>query len=155
MIKIWKRVGESNVEVCEDGRCRRKGVEFVPGVDSGGYRQVRIGKKVSLHRLIAGQFIPNPEMKRCVDHVDGDILNNAVSNLRWATHTENGRNRGLYTKASSLPRGVYAHGKKFKAMIRYEGKNHYLGVYETIEEASDVYEVTAEELFGEFFRPLG
>ena len=155
MTEIWKRVGESNVEVCDDGRVRRKGVEWIPGVNGHGYRQMWIGKMIFLHRLIAGQFIPNPELKRCVDHIDGDILNNSVSNLRWATVTENSRNSKLHKKASSFPRGVVAHGKKFRAQISYEGKSHNLGSYDTSEEASEIYEITAEELFGEFYRPLG
>lgn len=42
-----------------------------------------------VHRLVAYAFIPNPENKRTIDHIDGDKLNNHVSNLRWATHAEN------------------------------------------------------------------
>lgn len=46
-------------------------------------------KLFKLHRLVANYFIPNPENKPLVNHIDGNILNNDVSNLEWVTHSEN------------------------------------------------------------------
>ena len=45
--------------------------------------------KFPLHRLIATHFIPNPENKRTVNHIDGNKLNNTINNLEWATDSEN------------------------------------------------------------------
>lgn len=45
--------------------------------------------KVTVHRLLAETFIPNPENKPCVDHKDGNRQNNSLSNLRWATFSDN------------------------------------------------------------------
>ena len=45
--------------------------------------------KVTVHRLLAEAFIPNPENKPCIDHKDGDRQNNSLTNLRWATYSEN------------------------------------------------------------------
>jgi hypothetical protein len=149
----WRIVPDSNVEVSNDGRVRRDGVEFVPYIAKRGYHTITMNdKNIKLHRLIAIAFIPNPEAKRCVDHADGDPLNNCVSNLRWATEAENSRNCKARKKVSDLPRGVYKSGKRFAAQIRYESISYHLGTYATAEEASEVYEVTAEELFGEFYR---
>ena len=45
-----------------------------------------------LHRLLAEAFIPNPENKPTVDHIDRNPSNNDLSNLRWATHYEQHQN---------------------------------------------------------------
>ena len=45
--------------------------------------------KVALHRLLALQYLPNPENKRTVNHIDGNKLNNSLLNLEWATDSEN------------------------------------------------------------------
>ena len=43
----------------------------------------------TIHKAVAELFIPNPENKQCVDHIDTNIENNRVDNLRWVTHKEN------------------------------------------------------------------
>ena len=55
-----------------------------------GYKQVTIGKKHHrIHRILAMTFIPNPENKSDVNHIDGDKLNNSLDNLEWSTRKEN------------------------------------------------------------------
>ena len=63
-------------------------------VGANGYYHVDIqefgkARKVALHRLLALQYLPNPENKRTVNHIDGNKLNNSLSNLEWATDQEN------------------------------------------------------------------
>ena len=68
-----------------------------PSLDGGCYKvDLYIdgkGKKHLVHRIVACEFIENLEDKPVVDHCDGNKTNNCVSNLRWATKSENGMNR--------------------------------------------------------------
>lgn len=61
--------------------------------DGQGYLMVGIdGVLKKVHRLVAEAFIPNPEGKKDVDHIDTNRQNNCVCNLRWATRKENCNN---------------------------------------------------------------
>lgn len=42
-----------------------------------------------IHRLVAQTFIPNPDNKPCVNHIDGNKENNIISNLEWCSYSEN------------------------------------------------------------------
>ena len=69
----------------------------------GKYRYVQIqGKWRAVHRLVAETFIPNPDGKPTVDHIDRDTTNNSLSNLRWATHSEQRENSSQVLEAMDL-----------------------------------------------------
>ena len=117
-----------------------------------GYLIVNLFKKgkrklFSIHRLIGIHFIPNPENKPNIDHIDGDKLNNSISNLRWVSHQENNlntKNRGKYKRGVSFIKDV----KKFRAQIQINGKRIYLGEYETEDEAAESYRLKFIEAHG-------
>lgn len=57
-----------------------------------GYYTVFVeGKNRTLHRLLAMTFIPNPDNLPCINHKDGNKLNNELSNLEWCNHSHNNK----------------------------------------------------------------
>lgn len=94
---------------------------------------------------MTGEF-PRDEM----DHEDRDRANNAWSNLRFATKSQNCANRPQQSRAGSLPRGVARRRKKFVAVIRVRAVTHYLGIFNTPEEAHAAYVERSLKEFGSF-----
>lgn len=134
--EIWKRVeGFEDYEVSNMGRLRsykKGGVRILKqSPNKKGYPSVKlcnpgIEQPLRVHRLVAQAFIPNPENKPQVNHIDGDKTNNTVYNLEWATNTENIQHAismGLNTPPKNTPRwGKDNHRSKPVHMIDRNGK---------------------------------
>ena len=95
----WKPVSDYPYEVSNTGKVRRAGSAepLKPRPNNKGYLQVQLyrsgkPKDMFIHRLVALAFIPNPENKPEVDHLDRVKTHNCSSNLRWATRAENNQN---------------------------------------------------------------
>lgn len=97
----WKQIdGFENYYISNYGRVWSKSHNQIlaPSYITG-YKRVHLwskaeGKNIGrlIHRLVAEAFIPNPEEKPFIDHIDGDRTNNYVENLRWCTRKENNNN---------------------------------------------------------------
>lgn len=130
-------------------------------------RGVRIGKPVGLslgkngyytfcfkrknhyyHRVkfyLAYGYMPD-----YIDHVDGNPLNNILSNIREATNQQNMRNSAKKSSAKSLYKGVSPKRTKWRAYIAVDKKQIHLGVFDTEIEAACAYNEKAVVLFGIF-----
>lgn len=130
MMKPWDRNGYLSVNLYKDGVVTTR----------------------KIHRLVARAFVPNPENKPCVDHIDRDRQNNVVTNLRYATKSENQWNRGSIAGSSSRYVGVFweARRQKWKAQIQIDGKSKYLGYFTDEAAAARAYNAAAREHHGEF-----
>lgn len=92
---------EGSYQISNLGRIKsliRKGVTketiLISSISTHGYYQITLSlkkksKTFRIHRLIAKSFIPNIMNKREINHIDGNKLNNHVSNLEWCTRSEN------------------------------------------------------------------
>lgn len=92
--KEWHKLknggGYYNIwEVSTFGRFKWNGRIVEPHYKNNDYPII---KQKRVHRIVAETFISNPEHKPCVDHIDGNIYNNTVYNLRWVTYEENNNN---------------------------------------------------------------
>lgn len=87
-----------------------------------------------------------------VDHIDGNRLNNQRHNLRLATKSQNGANRGAPSNNKSGFKGIHfdKFNNKWRAEIWCNNKRKRIGRFERIEDAVIAYNETAKELFGEF-----
>lgn len=79
-------------EVSDEGHVKKNGILIDLDKDYQHFGYYRFGGGYFVHRAVAELFIPNPDNKPCVDHIDTNTFNNRVSNLRWVTYKENQNN---------------------------------------------------------------
>ena len=80
-----------------------------------GYYHVTLDDgKDQVHRLLGLHYIPNPENKRCIDHINRIKTDNRLENLRWATSSENSQNQSLRITSKSGYKYISYHRGKYK-----------------------------------------
>ena len=153
-METWVEIEDfPNYEVSDFGNVRNSNtgrkLKPKPIVKSNGnytcydvvlYNKTRsLGFHHKIHRLVAKAFIPNPYNKPDVDHIDGDTSNNEVTNLQWATKSENllNKNNKIRSDNTSGHRNIFFCSQKEKWAVRYQknGKQIHLGFFKTLEEA--------------------
>lgn len=137
-------VDDSDFETLAQFRWHINGTGYAVGsVRVNGAR-----KRVYLHR-----YLLDAQPGQIVDHIDGNPLNNTRANLRLVTRAQNQWNRKAQQNASGY-KGVSWHRghQKYYARIQVHNRRHFLGYFETAEEAAEAYDAAARRLHGEHAR---
>jgi hypothetical protein len=107
-------VGFENYLIYEDGKVQNKKTKryLQERLDNNGYKKVNLckdgkGKTFRIHRLVALHYIPNPENKPQVDHINRDKTDNRIQNLRWVSPSENCQNTGIPITNTSGHKNIY------------------------------------------------
>ena len=131
----------------------RAGRNDQPGhVGSGGYLKICINRKIYLAHRLAWFLYYGRFPSKQIDHIDGDRLNNKISNLREASSTQNNRNASLRSDNKSGVRGVCWKNReqKWHAQISVDKKNISIGYFISLDEAKQAYAIASEKYHGEF-----
>lgn len=92
-VEIWVDVKRNNnYSISNTGKIinKKNGKQLKASKDKNGYMAINLGRKcrTHLHRLLAEAFIPNPDNKSEVDHINTIRDDNRLENLRWVTKKE-------------------------------------------------------------------
>ena len=159
MQEIWKDIEgyENCYQVSNLGRVRSltrkvdtfygqritKGKILKPLITNTGYFRVDLKQHqkdnyVSIHRLVAQAFIPNPNNYPVINHIDGNPTNNDVTNLEWCTQSHNVKYS--YTNGNAKPTsGCFKKGNIPHNIIKvsqYSLNNTYIATFNSIRDAS-------------------
>lgn len=130
----------------------------IAGCKKRTYNVISVDDRIYRAHLLAWFYMTGEWPKPFLDHKDTDKHNNAFSNLRIATKSQNMANVGLIKTNNSGLKGVSryragdAYGKPWQAGISKDGKQIHIGHFATKEQAHAAYVAKSQELFGEFAR---
>lgn len=144
--EIWRPIkGYENYEVSNLGRVKslnyhRTDKEQIMKsyTTKKGYLRINLlkngkGTKFLIHRLVAEAFIPNPDNKPCIDHINTVRDDNRVENLRWCTISENCNN--FITKKKYSECRINDKNYSSKPVVQYNSDNLIIGLYSNAREA--------------------
>lgn len=107
---------------------------------SNGYCDVKFNRRmIKYHAIVWILTNGNIPENFVIDHVDGNKINNKVSNLRLVTQRENCQNKTMHRAGKLFGCSYHKHSQSWRAYIQIDGKMKYLGYYKTELEAHEAY----------------
>ena len=151
-VLLWKRRSDSSVQW--NGKFAGKEAGSIKRIGRNARRAICINNSLFLaHRLI-WVMMTGRSPSHEIDHIDGDPLNNRWTNLREATHQQNGWNQKGNDR--SLPKGVStvknSRLNPYRARITMGGIEKHLGCFKSAELSHAAYRKAAIEAWGEYAR---
>jgi hypothetical protein len=144
--------GEFRWKKAPHNRCHMPEGSIAGTIDKMGARAIMIkGYLYYAHRL-AWFYVYRKWPNGDIDHIDLNPENNAISNLRIATKSQNNANTRSRSHNILGIKGVSKRGKKYAAMMTIKKRVTYLGLFKTPEKAHAAYLAKAKEVYGEFSR---
>lgn len=130
----------------------RKSKVLTPVKQHKGYLFVHLGgnKIKMVHSLVAEAFIPNPERKGFVNHIDGNKHNNSVDNLEWVTAKENVEH-AIRTGLRDPHKNNHPKGKNVvnsRAVDQYSKDGQFVKHWDCISDAARAVGTTASQICG-------
>jgi hypothetical protein len=140
----WRVRKRTSLRAGEIAGCRAGSAHWCIGIDGRTYRA----------NQLAWLYVKGEWGRPVVDHRDGNPLNNRWSNLRLSSYSNNVANQSRKQSNTSGFKGVHRDRRRGKwiAQIKKNGRQYWLGRFETAEQAHAAYVAKAHELFGEFAR---
>lgn len=148
-----KKTGVFSWRVTLSGRGGKVKKGHIAGTkDTKNKTQIKVDGKLYFAHRLAFLYMNGEWPKEQVDHINRIVEDNSWDNLREATLSENLTNR-IFKRKDGLPLGVYKKGKKYFSSIWKNGKNNYIGVFETIEEAKKAHDIEYRKIKNHIFFP--
>ena len=88
--QVYQVSTEGRIRNATTGKIRK--TQIIKGYEFFCLHTIKNRTIKQVHRLVAQAFIPNPENKPQVDHINGNPIDNHIENLRWVTNKENSNN---------------------------------------------------------------
>lgn len=147
---IFKWKYRSNMRKCWNNRLAEK----ITGCKGKAAILLRIDDALYKAHRIAWLYVYGKFPKKHIDHIDMDITNNRISNLRLATRSQNQCNRGVQSNNTSGHKGVSfdKKQKKWHAYIKINNKRKHIGYFKILSDACKNYCKWAKILHGDFMR---
>lgn len=146
---MWKKIviddEITNYSVSDIGEVKNDlNGRFLKQATQQGYKHVTLSlnkksRRFRVHRLVAQFFIPNPDNKPYVNHLDGNRSNNNVSNLEWVTPSENTRH--------AVETGLMLPTRERK-VIQYDMDGKFIKEYKSISAAARETNSLPEKIIG-------